>query len=180
MASAARAFVRQSPYSDYCAVYATATWLGLRSGPVSRRQALRWFGVRPSNWAGASHARIAEVVAAHRPEDAGRWRSVQPSTPQQLQAELTALLPRGPLLVTAMCELRRPRVRCRHAFVVTACADERVELLDPLGRPPRGRKCWNAWLDIGDRRRCLVVYGAGWLLDLHHRVWLFVPHAERP
>jgi hypothetical protein len=175
VAAAARAFVRQSPYSDYCAVYATATWLGLRGATVSRRQALRWFDVRPGDWNGASHAQIAEVVAQHRPEAMGRWRRLLPPSSQDLHTAIGDATRSGPLLLTAMCELRQPRVRCRHAFVVTACRAGRIELLDPLGRPPGVRSRYNAWLDTGGSGRHIDVHGAGWWLDLRSCLWIFMP-----
>lgn len=152
-------------------------WLALCGVHASRGAAKRWFAVRPSSWTGASHAAVAGVIARHLPAAVGGWQRHRLRAPAQLATIAAALLSDGwPVLVTAICELREPAVRCRHAFVITSIDRNRIDLLDPLGRPPAHGSRGNAWIDASQPARRLVeVQGAPWRLDLDRIVAVYLP-----
>lgn len=152
-------------------------WLGLCGLVVGRKQAMRWFGAEPASWDGAGHALMARVIATHLPSAAGGWRRHRLVGSTAFVAALGQPLAMGwPALVTAMCELREPVLRCRHAFVVTNVDSEVIDLIDPLGRRPAVNSPGNArYQRSGLAKRRLDIEGARWRLDLSCNVQIFMP-----
>jgi hypothetical protein len=153
-------------------------WLALCGVPADRRSAQRWFAVEPSAWDGASHAQIANVIARRLPRAVGTWSRRRLEHPIHLADAAVALLDSGwPVLVTAICELRKPVLRCRHAFVITGVVGDRVALLDPLGKVPIDGSLGNSWAELSSpsRGRLFQVKGACWNLDLSRTVHVYEP-----
>jgi hypothetical protein len=168
-------FIRQSIQSDYCAVYATAMCLSASGTPTSRKEALRLFGARARQWAGASHADIRRAVVAMRPDIRSRWVHIRQPTPQNVVHALELVAARGaPAIVAAFCRHRHLGLTCGHAFVLIPGHLPRLAILDPLGRPPLALQSHNAEIERPDkqRQRLLAVRGSPWDISLDKPVSL--------
>jgi hypothetical protein len=140
--------------------------LSLLGRPTTRRLALTLFKLRRSNpdYEGASHQCMGEVFAREACVRRWRWdchgRFDFDAVSRSLRAQLRGV---GPTLLTFGAVHGNGVWRCAHAAVVTGAADGLIELLDPLGPPPRPRARANVWLRAEGRG--VLVIGNSYGLD---------------
>lgn len=139
--------------------------LTLAGYPTSRRDGLELFGAR-YGWVGASHASITAAVL-RRTGHLYRWRHCPNTEAQYVLTWLyrAAVNLRGrPAVVTAYCRHRILDLLCGHAFVLVGCSDERIRLLDPLGKRPTVVPDGNVLVSVSQfaAEALIVAEGAVW------------------
>jgi hypothetical protein len=160
---AEKMFLKQSLYSDYCAVYATGMALSLAGYPTSKKEALKLFNAK-SGWQGASHSDISRAVCHAAGCSELEWCHFSSD-----QGELLQWLGRqccsnsnSVLLVTAYCRLRAQNITCGHVFVLVGADERGLLALDPLSRRPRNDTHYNVILSSSDQSDLLAAGGAPW------------------
>jgi hypothetical protein len=134
-------FIGQSFRSNYCGVYATGMLLSLLGFPTTRENALDLFKLKRSNrdYRGASHEEIADVLC-HRVAKFGflHWQYYRRFDFASLAASLVMQLKvnHRPTLLSFGAIHQNGEWKCTHAAVVIDVKENRIELLDPLAKPP--------------------------------------------
>jgi hypothetical protein len=172
------AFLRQSVRSNYCAPYTCAMLLAFYGYRFSRVEALRLFGLerRVAHWRGASHTDVLHAILRAAPDLHPHWQHHRRLGFEGFRDVMSnALLRSAVVLATAVGVYGRERYCAKHAFLVTGVARGRVQILDPLGKPPSSRQPSNAY--ISDQPNAFGLHrvrGSPWDIDLAGRVSLLV------
>jgi len=148
--SPGKIFIKQSVMSDYCGVYSTGMLLSLLGMKTGRNLALSLFGLNHSNpeYRGTPLDKICEILRRTGGLSGVRWRYKRgfrfPAVSRELQNQLTHS---GlPTLVWFGVVYSDRMTRSTHIAVVMGVEGDRINLLDPLGVPPRGGERFNVSL----------------------------------
>jgi len=131
-------FIRQSLYSDYCAVYSTGMALSIVGIQTDRRSALSLFNVK-RGWKGASHDDIDAALIRATGNKGSAWRCTNESLSgaqalSWLNNQFQSIS--SPIIVTASCRLVQHNIICGHTFLVVGKSNASIHVLDPLTKAP--------------------------------------------
>jgi len=136
--------------SDYCGVYSTGMLLSLLGMKTDRNLALSLFGLNPSNpkYNGTPLEKICGILRRIGGISGVRWRYKRRFRFSAVSRELHAQLKDTglPTLVWFGVVYSDRMTRSTHIAVVMGIEGDRINLLDPLGVPPRGKERFNVSL----------------------------------
>ena len=177
-------FIRQSFRSNYCGVYATGMFLSLLGFPTTRERALNLFNLKRSNpsYEGTNHREIGKVLYSAAQFSFVRWQYYKQFDFTALSASLNDQLETyGPTLLSFGAIHKNGKWKCTHVAVVIG-VNGRIELVDPLAKPPLRSSGANVSLAIASRQPVKVL-GSSYTINLKSETavlrWAVRrPHAE--
>jgi hypothetical protein len=139
-------FIRQTSRSNYCGVYATGMLLSILGLQITRGDALTLFNISRSNasYKGATLDEISTVVAGIAALRRVQWQEEHAFRFSRIAKFLNRFA--RPTLLSFGIVHKNNVWRCRHVAVVIKASSHSIELLDPLGAPPRGTSVTNVQL----------------------------------
>lgn len=145
-------FIRQSLYSDYCAVYSVGMALSMLGIDTDRKGALSLFDVK-KGWKGASHDDIDAALIKATGGKGSAWYCTNQSLSGQnaffwLHYYARSIL--DPIIVTASCRLVQHDLVCGHAFLITGGSSDGIFVLDPLAKRPLEGKSHNIVITLNE------------------------------
>ena len=149
-------------------------WLSLMGRATTRAESHRAFGTRRADWIPPDEVAVVDVLRRMLGRQTVRQASRRYSSAASFAAACRRRLQTSDaLLVAATCRLRIERIAARHAFVVTGCEFDSLQVLDSLGPAPMSSRPANASiLASRARHRFVPVAGARWDIDLAHPIAL--------
>ncbi len=163
-------FIRQSWRADFCGIYATAMMLSLLGERTDRARALSIFCLPRFNSAyeGTLLWQITGVLRKTRRFNTTRWRHFRRFSFANVYRELRSLaeLHTLPTLLWFGAVHRYRPIRTNHIAVVMNLEHGRINLLDPLGPPPKPSEKSNVSLfSIRQGDGSYRVAGCAYLVD---------------